>query len=74
MRDMRETEREKLVSKGANEEEWDKLSNFLDENHFTVADMFAVACATLLREQESNFVTTIMVGGQKFMINVEKKR
>lgn len=52
--------------------DWEKLADFIDENDFTRADMLAVVCASLLREPEKNFCTTLMIQGEKFFIQIKK--
>jgi len=61
---------EPLFEKGQGD--WDKLADFIDENDFSQADMLAVICASLLREPEKNFCTTLMVAGENFFIQIKK--
>ncbi len=52
--------------------DWEKLGNSMDENDFSRADMLAVVCASLLKEPEKNFCTTLMIQGEKFFIQIKK--
>ena len=69
---MRKTIEERLKSKNINETAWDKLCNFMDENEFSCQDFLAVICASLLKYNESNFDTELMLQGVKFKINIHK--
>jgi hypothetical protein len=58
--------------KNRNEESWDKLCNFMDENEFTCNDFLAVICANLLKYEDKHFDTEMMLEGVRFRINIEK--
>ena len=58
--------------KNKNEEAWDKLCNFMDENEFTCNDFLAVICSNLLKYEDKHFDTEIMLQGVRFKINIEK--
>lgn len=52
--------------------DWNKLSEFLDNNYFTNLDMLAVICANLLREPpEKEYKTKLMIQGIEFKISIK---
>lgn len=56
----------------AKEENWEKLSKFMDDNDFSNADFLACICANLLRQEGKRFVTTIILQGVQFKIDINK--
>lgn len=69
---MRKSIAERLKSKNKNETSWNNLYNFMDENEFSCQDFLAVICASLLKYQEKEFNTELMLQGVKFKINIVK--
>lgn len=53
--------------------DWDKLYDFMDKESFTRLDFLACVCASLLREPDSEFETSLMIQGVEFAINIRKK-
>lgn len=51
---------------------WDELFEFLIEREFSALDMLACVCSVLLRQNEKEFNTTIMVGGKQFKIDIKQ--
>lgn len=70
---MRKPIEERLKDKNINDEAWENLYNFMDENEFSCQDFLAVICASLLKYKENNFDTEIMLQGVKFKINIIKE-
>jgi hypothetical protein len=44
----------------------------MDENEFSCQDFLAVICASLLKYEENEFETELMLQGVKFKISIEK--
>lgn len=69
---MRKPIEERLKSKNKNELSWENLYNFMDENEFTCQDFLAVICASLLKYEENEFETELMLQSVKFKISITK--
>lgn len=69
---MRKPIEERLKSKNKNELSWENLYNFMDENEFSCQDFLAVICASLLKYEENEFETELMLQGVKFKISITK--
>ena len=62
--------REKI--KVARNESWYKLFELIEENNFSIQDFLVPVCANLLRYTDTNYTTTLSVGGQNFLIQIDK--
>lgn len=51
---------------------WEKLFIFMDENDFSVQDFLACVCANLLRYADVNYTTMLKIGGQDFLVQIDK--